>query len=180
MTSILDIFQSVMLRVCFLLVPGMLFIFGAREHLHLRFIGFGFIAILIWLCLRDIQRYLRGGRPDMHSEDPYTVLGVRRNADAATIERAYQRLMDLHRVEDGTSARCNAARKVLDRIHQAYVLLSNEERRFQYDSWVQGTRTLPPLVEAYDRFRDADKHEIYEAYDESEKEAEEDDLDAPA
>lgn len=64
------------------------------------------------------------------TDDPYDVLGVARTAKKGTIKRAYRRLsMGLH--PDRNPGRDTS--EEFQRVHRAYRILSDDERRARYD-----------------------------------------------
>jgi curved DNA-binding protein CbpA len=53
------------------------------------------------------------------------------------------------------------------RINQAHELLSDPEKRYEYDYLLEmAGGVIPPFDEAFRQIKDVHKHEIYEAYDE--------------
>lgn len=80
--------------------------------------------------------------------DHYSTLGLRRNASASEVRRAYRRLV-LRYHPDRSPAEANAA-EMFQRITEAYQILSNAERRRAYDDLLGAFRdapsTLPPKV----------------------------------
>lgn len=65
-----------------------------------------------------------------NTKDYYKVLGVARDADAPTIKKAYRKLAKEHHPDKGGSAEKMAA------INEAFDVLSDEEKRQQFDSGV--------------------------------------------
>ncbi len=79
--------------------------------------------------------------------DYYRILQVTRDADPAVIDRAYKALSLKHHPDRVTSGQRTAATRRMQRINEAYAVLSDPVRRERYDL------TLPPEgAEAWDRF----------------------------
>lgn len=73
--------------------------------------------------------------------DHYSTLGLRRNASAGEIRRAYRRLV-LRYHPDRSPAEPNAP-EVFQRITESYQVLSNADRRRAYDELLQAFREAP-------------------------------------
>lgn len=74
----------------------------------------------------------------LFSYNYYQILGVSHQADQATIKRAYQELLE----------RCAAGESDLDilRIKQAYLTLSDQMSRYEYDFWL---KQEDPFIDPY-------------------------------
>lgn len=91
----------------------------------------------------------------------------RPRADAAAIRKAFRRLQQEHHPDRAPADRRAPAEAAFIRIGQAYELLSDREKRFQYDKLLEDLEgKVPPFEEAYLALKDEDKHPIYAAYDE--------------
>jgi molecular chaperone DnaJ len=67
----------------------------------------------------------------MTDEDFYAVLGVDRSADAATLKSAYRKLAMKHHPDQNPG--CKISEEKFKRISEAYAVLSDPEKRAQYD-----------------------------------------------
>lgn len=66
----------------------------------------------------------------------YLLLGVQESATEHQIRAAYRSLARRYHPDVSTSPDS----KTFDRIHQAYNVLSNNDQRLQYDSWLRESR----------------------------------------
>jgi DnaJ-class molecular chaperone len=79
--------------------------------------------------------------------DYYRILQVTRDADPAVIDRAYKALSLRHHPDRAVHRDRPAATRKMQRINEAYAVLSDPKRREAYDL------TLPPETgAAWDRF----------------------------
>jgi hypothetical protein len=109
----------------------------------------------------------RDWSPDVQGENAYQILGVRQRANAAEIRRAFRRLEQQLHPDRAPPDRKAEAEAAFIRVGQAYELLSDQEKRFQYDKLLEDLEgRIPPFDEAYLDLKDEDKHPIYAAYDE--------------
>jgi DnaJ-class molecular chaperone len=70
--------------------------------------------------------------------DLYQILQVPKDADTATIKKAYRRLAKLYhpdRHRDATEAEVERAEELFRQVKQAYEVLGTEERRKLYDRY---------------------------------------------
>jgi hypothetical protein len=126
------------------------------------------VLILIgvgWL-LRSGQQTRRDWSPNVLGENAYQILGVAHDADVPTIRRAFRELERQYHPDAVAPERKAEATLLFVKINQAYELLSDTEKRFQYDAMIdEAEGRIPPFEEAYQRLKDEDKHPIYAAYD---------------
>ena len=73
--------------------------------------------------------------------DPYALLGVTRAASAADIERAYRRLV--RRYHPGVNPGDRAAAEMFHRVQDAFAILSDLERRRDYDRGAERGQASP-------------------------------------
>ena len=79
---------------------------------------------------------------DLEGADPWTLLGVRRDADADEIRRSYRRLSRSHHTDVGGDASHQA------KLNRAYEILSDPARRADYAQLLDGPPEPPPTAEA--------------------------------
>ena len=101
----------------------------------------------------------------MQNDDYYKILGVDRNADPAKIKEAYRELAfkyhpDRNRENPGTA-------EIMKRVNEAYAVLSNPEKRCDYDRMRQqfGSSAHTRFRQNYteqDIFSGSDIHQIFE------------------
>ncbi|HWD80278.1 MAG TPA: DnaJ domain-containing protein [Kribbella sp.] len=78
---------------------------------------------------------------DLDGADPWTLLGVRRDADADEIRRSYRRLSRSHHTDVGGDASHQA------KLNRAYEILSDPARRAGYAQLLDGPPEPPPIAE---------------------------------
>lgn len=93
-------------------------------------------------------------------EDYYETLGVDRKADQATIKKAYRKLA-LKYHPDKTKGD-KAAEEKFKKISEAYAVLSNEQKRKQYDTY--GSEGFQQRYSQEDIFRDFDLGDIFKEF----------------
>ena len=74
---------------------------------------------------------------DLDGADPWTLLGVRRDADPDEIRRSYRRLSRSHHTDVGGDASHQA------RLNRAYEILKDPTRRADYAALLDGPRVTP-------------------------------------
>ncbi len=105
--------------------------------------------------------------PNVRGENAYQILGVRQDADAATVRRAFRELERIHHPDAVPDDQKAEATGLFIRISQAYELLSDTEKRYEYDHLLSESEcAIPPFDEAFRQIKDVDKHEMYAAFDE--------------
>jgi len=130
------------------------------------YVGAGVLVAVIALTYWGGSSVGRNWSPNVHGENAYQILGVDQRADAATIRQAFRRLEQEHHPDSVPEARKSEATSIFIRIGQAYELLSDQEKRFQYDGLIEDLEGgIPPFDETYLKLKDEDKHPIYEDYD---------------
>ncbi|MFF0264552.1 DnaJ domain-containing protein [Kribbella sp. NPDC004536] len=78
---------------------------------------------------------------DLEGADPWTLLGVRRDADADEIRRSYRRLSRSHHTDVGGDASHQA------KLNRAYEILSDPARRTGYAQLLDGPPPAPPTAD---------------------------------
>jgi DnaJ domain len=149
-----------------LLVMGFLtgvVVIGFAVHQIVGWAAVGLIlAWMVWVGRRPDRDW----DPDVRGENAYQILGVSKSADAATLRRAFRRLQQQYHPDAAPADRKAEATALFIRIGQAYELLAEQEKRFQYDGLIHDLDgRIPPFTEAYERIKDEDKHPIYAEYD---------------
>lgn len=90
----------------------------------------------------SIQRKLQKAQrlhKQANSKDYYKILGVSRDADAATIKKAYRKLAKQHHPDKGGTAEKMAS------LNEAFDVLNDDEKRAQFD---QGVDPNDPMAQA--------------------------------
>jgi hypothetical protein len=125
----------------------------------------GLVLFAVWL-VRGHRAPDPNWDPNVHGENAYQILGVDGRADGAAIRRAFRRLQQEYHPDAAAPDRKAEATAVFIRIGRAYELLSDREKRFQYDGLIEDLEgRIPPFTEAYNRIKDEDKHPLYAVYD---------------
>ncbi len=107
----------------------------------LTFLTFVCVMYLVKLRLDDqLSGYdAQGSDADAPQEDPYEALGVSKTATARDIKKAYRKLaLQFHPDHNSSAAAADRFRSV----NAAHTLLSDKERRKQYDSMAASFKTL--------------------------------------
>ncbi|NJP40743.1 J domain-containing protein [Oscillospiraceae bacterium HV4-5-C5C] len=74
------------------------------------------------------------------NKDPYQVLGVSRGSDAETIKKAYHQLVKKYHPDQYTDPNMkNLAQEKMQEINEAYDILSDDQKRQNYDRSGQQT-----------------------------------------
>ena len=116
--------------------------------------------------IRLYQKTRRNWSPNVRGENAYQILGVGKYADTPTIRRAFRSLEAQYHPDTVPPERKAEATLLFIRINQAYELLTDTEKRFQYDGLLEALDgRIPPFEDTYQRIKDEDKHPIYAAYD---------------
>ncbi len=130
-------------------------------------LGLVVLAVLVYTLYSAWADAAQHWVPNVHGENAYQILGVRQNADAATIRRVFRELERIHHPDAVPDERKGEATALFIRINQAYELLSDSEKRYEYDYLLsEAEGAIPPFDEAFRQIKDVDKHEIYAAFDE--------------
>lgn len=79
--------------------------------------------------LANVRRFARAGRDFDPNVDYYAVMGVAKNADSATIKKAYYKLAQQHHPD--LTGRTG---ETLKKINVAYGVLSDKDKRRSYDA----------------------------------------------
>ncbi|MBP3954851.1 J domain-containing protein [Gemmata sp. G18] len=131
------------------------------------FVGLVGVAAFGLLLYRSMTNPSSGWAPNVRGENPYQILGVTQGADAATIRRAFRELERAHHPDAVPEDRKADATALFIRINQAYELLSDPEKRYEYDHLLEMyDGVIPPFDEAFRQIKDVDKHEMYAVFDE--------------
>lgn len=130
-------------------------------------LGLVALALLVYVLYSAWTAAAQHWVPNVRGENAYQILGVRQNADAATIRRAFRELERTHHPDAVPDDRKAEATALFVRINQAYELLSDPEKRYEYDHLLsEAEGAIPPFDDAFREIKDVDKHEIYAAFDE--------------
>jgi len=124
------------------------------------------LAVFCLILFRLMTKPTSGWAPNVRGENAYQILGVTQDADAATIRRAFRELERTHHPDAVREDQKAPATALFIRINQAYELLSDTEKRYEYDyllSEVVGVS--PPFEEAFRQIKDVDKHAMYAVFD---------------
>ena len=130
-------------------------------------LGLAVLVVLVYVLYSAWTASTRYWVPNVRGENAYQILGVSQDADAATIRRAFRELERAHHPDAVPDEQKAEATALFIRINQAYELLSDPEKRYEYDHLLsQAEGAIPPFDEAFQKIKDVDKHEIYAAFDE--------------
>ncbi|MBA4191125.1 MAG: hypothetical protein C0467_24340 [Planctomycetaceae bacterium] len=131
-------------------------------------LGLVVLAVFVMiLCLGRTTSSAQHWVPNVRGENPYQILGVTQDADTATIRRAFRELERIHHPDAVPDDQKAEATALFVRINQAYELLSDTEKRYEYDHLLSESEcAIPPFDEAFRQIKDVDKHEMYAAFDE--------------
>lgn len=149
-----------------------LFLLGASAFVLAQVhVNLGLAALAVFVCVLYLTWPSSAWRgdwvPNVRGENAYQILGVSQDADAATIRRAFRELERAHHPDAVPDEQKAEATALFIRINQAYELLSDPEKRYEYDYLLsQAEGAIPPFDEAFQKIKDVDKHEIYAAFDE--------------
>lgn len=83
--------------------------------------------------------------PVMSSEDPYEILGVSKTATITEIKSAYRKLALKHhpdKIRGGADSKAEAS-QVFAKIGAAYEILSDKQKKQEYDDYIHGRRQAP-------------------------------------
>lgn len=130
-------------------------------------LGLVVLAVFVFVLYSTWPSSAQHWASNVRGENAYQILGVSRDADAATIRRAFRELERTHHPDAVPDDRKAEATALFVRINQAYELLSDPEKRYEYDHLLsEAEGAIPPFDEAFRQIKDVDKHEIYAAFDE--------------
>jgi hypothetical protein len=121
------------------------------------FLGLVVLALLVYILYSAWTASAQQWVPNVRGENAYQILGVRQNADAATIRRAFRELERTHHPDAAPDDRKAEATALFIRINQAYELLSDPEKRYEYDHLLsEAEGAIPPFDEAFRQIKDVD------------------------
>jgi DnaJ domain len=130
------------------------------------YVGLILLGLCVFWFLRKSQTASERWAHNVRGENAYQILGVASHADPATVRRAFRRLELEYHPDTVPAERKAEAEALFIRIGQAYELLSDREKRFQYDGLLQDLEgRIPPFAEAYEHIKDEHRHPIYADYD---------------
>jgi hypothetical protein len=129
-------------------------------------LGLVVLAVFVYILYSSCTVSAEDWVPNVRGENAYQILGVRQDADDATIRQAFRELERTHHPDAVPDDQKAEATALFIRINQAYELLSDPEKRYEYDHLLsEAEGAIPPFDEAYRQIKDVDKHEIYAAFD---------------
>jgi hypothetical protein len=130
-------------------------------------LGLAALAVFVYILYSVMTSSAQHWVPNVRGENAYQILGVSQDADAATIRRAFRELERTHHPDAVPDDRKAEATALFIRINQAYELLSDPEKRYEYDHLLmEAEGAVPPFDEAFRQIKDVDKHEMYALFDE--------------
>lgn len=114
-------------------------------------------------CSRRFERAVErkfGAKVQMADKDYYKILGVDKNASSADIKRAYRKLAMKYHPDHAKDDK--SAEEKFKRISEAYAVLSDEEKRKQYDTY--GSADFQQRFSQEDIFRNFDFGDIFREF----------------
>jgi hypothetical protein len=150
----------ILLGTCFLFMS----LCALIVHPVLGMIAF-VLTCVVWPVL-SYRKFISNWVPNVRGENAYQILGVRKDADAPTIRKAFRNLEAQYHPDAVPPEQKAEATLHFIRINQAYELLGDTEKRFQYDGLLEESEgVFPPFEEAYAQIKDEHRHPIYAEYD---------------